>query len=187
MVASPRFRPNSALPRPGPPASVTVSAAVPGWREDLCDVRVSHPRPEFRPLYMRFAVRAIAALLGLLTAVVGVWALSWPDSFSDFVNFPPHRHFLHDVGAFQLGIGVTLLLATIWADALATALAGYLVGGAAHTVAHAVDADLGGSTGQTAFIGLSSALAAVALVARWRQLGWVHRGDPPTGTHRVDA
>jgi len=30
------------------------------------------------------------------------------------VNFPSHRHFVHDVGAFQLGIGVTLLLAMIW-------------------------------------------------------------------------
>jgi hypothetical protein len=160
---------------------MSLSSAQRHDRRGRLGLKVSHPRPEFRPLYMRFVVRAIAALLGLLTAVVGVWALSWPDSFSDFVNFPPHRHFLHDVGAFQLGIGVTLLVATIWADALATALAGYLVGGAAHTVAHAVDADLGGSTGQTVFIGLSSALAAVALVARWRQLGRVHGGDPLAG------
>jgi PPOX class probable F420-dependent enzyme len=96
-----------------------------------------------------------------------------PDSFSEAVNFPPHRHFVHDIGAFQLGIGVTLLLATIWADAVAVALAGYLVGGIAHTAAHAVDIHLGGSNVQTWLIGVLSVLAALLLVARLRQLGWV--------------
>jgi hypothetical protein len=97
----------------------------------------------------------------------------WPDSFSAAVNFPPHRHFVHDVGAFQLGIGATLLLATIWTDAVAVALAGYLVGGIAHTAAHAVDTHLGGSTVQTWSIGLLTVLAAVALVGRLPELGWV--------------
>jgi PPOX class probable F420-dependent enzyme len=122
---------------------------------------------------MRSIVRASTALLGLVAVVVGVWALIGPDSFSASVNFPPHRHFVHDVGAFQIGIGVTLLLATIWADALAVALAGYLVGGAIHTVAHVVDGHLGGSTVQTWLIGLSSVLATAALTVRWRELGWV--------------
>ncbi len=122
---------------------------------------------------MRTAIKAIAALLGLLSAGAGVWALGWPASFSDFVNFPPHRHFVHDVGAFQLGIGATLLVATIWADALMVALGGYLVGAVAHTVNHLVDTDQGGSPAQTWLIGVSALLAAVALVARWRQLGWV--------------
>jgi PPOX class probable F420-dependent enzyme len=122
---------------------------------------------------MRSVVRAATALLGLLTAVVGVWALISPGSFSEFVNFPPHRHFVHDIGAFQIGIGATLLLATIWADAAAVALAGYLIGGAVHTAVHAVDEDLGGSTTQTWAIGLLALVAAAALVARWRQLGFV--------------
>lgn len=122
---------------------------------------------------MRTAIKAIAALLGLLSAAAGVWALGWPGSFSDFVNFPPHRHFVHDAGAFQLGIGATLLLATIWADALMVALGGYLVGAVAHTINHLVDTDQGGSPAQTWLIGISALLAAVALVARWRQLGWV--------------
>jgi PPOX class probable F420-dependent enzyme len=122
---------------------------------------------------MRHVVRAISALLGLITAVLGVWALVSPQSFSEFVNFPPHRHFVHDVGAFQFGIGVTLLLATIWADALMVAVAGYAVGGIAHTVSHAVDADVGGSAGQTVAIGMLTVMAAVALMVRWRQLHWV--------------
>jgi hypothetical protein len=127
---------------------------------------------------MRAAVPATTALLGLVTITVGGWAMISPGSFSAFVNFPPHRHFVHDIGAFQLGIGATLLLATIWTDALATALAGYLVGGTAHTVGHIIDADLGGSTAQTVLIGLLSLLAAAMLVVRWRQL------RPTTGVDR---
>ncbi|MFR9778109.1 PPOX class F420-dependent oxidoreductase [Micromonospora sp. MS34] len=122
---------------------------------------------------MRRMVGVVAALLGVASLVVGVWALTRPHSFSSAVGFPPHEHFVHDVGAFQLGIGATLLLALIWADALTVALAGYLVGGAAHTVSHLIDADLGGSAAQTWLVLLSAALALVALVARMRQLGWV--------------
>ncbi|MGR6317499.1 PPOX class F420-dependent oxidoreductase [Micromonospora soli] len=122
---------------------------------------------------MRNMVRVVAALLGAVAVVVGVWALTRPQSFSSAVAFPPHEHFVHDIGAFQLGIGVTLLLALIWADALAVALAGYVVGGAAHTVVHVLDTDLGGGAGQTWVIGLTAALALAALVVRLRQFGWV--------------
>ena len=118
-------------------------------------------------------MRVVTALLGLVAMVVGVWALARPSSFSSAVNFPPHEHFVHDVGAFQLGIGVTLLLALIWADALAVALAGYLVGGVAHTVSHAVDRHVGGSAAQTWLIAVSSGLALFALAGRLRELGWV--------------
>ncbi|MFG3689341.1 PPOX class F420-dependent oxidoreductase [Micromonospora sp. NPDC047740] len=122
---------------------------------------------------MRALVRAVAALLGAAAVVVGVWALTRPDSFSSAVGFPPHQHFVHDVGAFQLGIGATLLLALIWSDALAVALAGYVVGGAAHTLSHVIDAHIGGSAAQTWVVGVSAVLALAALVARLRQLGWV--------------
>jgi len=122
---------------------------------------------------MNSVVRAFTALLGLLTVAVGGWAVGWPESFSEFVNFPPHRHFVHDVGAFQLGIGATLLLAVIWADVVAVAVGGYLVGGIVHTVVHAADAHLGGGPVQTVAVGLFSVLAAVVFVLRWRELGWV--------------
>jgi PPOX class probable F420-dependent enzyme len=122
---------------------------------------------------MRHVIRAILALLGVLTVAVGAWALVSPQEFSEVVNFPPHRHFVHDAGAFQLGIGATLLLAMIWADALMVAVAGYAVGGIAHTVSHVIDHDMGGSPTQTVAIGVLTALALVALVARWQQLHWV--------------
>lgn len=122
---------------------------------------------------MRRLVGIVAALLGVAAMVVGVWALARPLSFSSAVGFPPSEHFVHDVGAFQLGIGVTLLLALIWSDALAVALAGYLVGAVAHTVSHAVDGDVGGSAVQTWLVLLLAVLALVALVYRLRELGWV--------------
>ncbi len=118
-------------------------------------------------------VRVLVALLGLAAMVIGVWALVAPSSFSSAVDFPPSEHFVHDVGAFQLGIGATLLLALIWSDALAVALAGYLVGGLAHTLSHVADADVGGSAVQSWSVLLLALLALVALVFRLRELGWV--------------
>lgn len=58
-------------------------------------------------------VAAIAVVLGTLTAVLGVWALAAPASFAaEIAPFAPdNAHYLHDVGAFQLGVGTSLLLA----------------------------------------------------------------------------
>lgn len=122
---------------------------------------------------MRHLLRLVTVLLSGSSLAVGGWAMLRPAAFSAFVNFPPHEHFVHDIGAFNLGIGATLLVATVWADAVAVALAGYLVAGVAHTLAHVQDRDLGGSVAQTWMIGLSTVGAAVALVARCRELGWV--------------
>jgi hypothetical protein len=79
---------------------------------------------------------AMTAVAGVATAGIGIWCLIDPNSFADVVGFGAHRHFLHDVGAFQLGLGVILLLALIWADALATALAGFIVANTVHTLNH---------------------------------------------------
>jgi PPOX class probable F420-dependent enzyme len=118
-------------------------------------------------------VVAITALLGTLTAVIGVWCLVDPGSFAKSVGFEEHEHFLHDIGAFQLGLGVTLLLALIWSDALATALAGFLVANTVHTVNHVMDLDLGGSAAQAWLLGAASVGLVVAFVLRLRQLGYV--------------
>lgn len=115
----------------------------------------------------------VTALVGATTVGIGIWCLVDPTSFADAVNFQAHQHFLHDVGAFQLGLGLTLLLALIWADALATALAGFFVANAVHTVNHVVDLDLGGSVTQAWLLGLVSVALVVAFVLRLRQLGYV--------------
>jgi hypothetical protein len=80
---------------------------------------------------------------------------------------------VHDAGAFQLGIGVTLLLAVAWRDALALALAGFLVANTTHAINHAVDLDLGGHGGDPWGLAALSLLTVAALVVRLGQLGWV--------------
>lgn len=126
-------------------------------------------------------IAAVTTLAGLATAAIGVWALFDPWSFADFAGFGVHEHFLHDIGAFQLGLGVTLLLAVAWSDALATALAGFFVANTAHTVNHVVDLDLGGSAWQAWALGAVSVLIGVAFVLRLRQLGYV-LGEVGTAT-----
>src|SRR6266540_1456234 len=64
-------------------------------------------------------------------------------------------------------ISVTLLagaamLAAIWSDALALALAGFLVGNTVHAVNHVVDLDLGGRGSDPWLLGLVSVLIAAA-------------------------
>ena len=121
----------------------------------------------------RGLVIAVTLLAGVSMVAAGVWALLAPGSFADAAGFPRHTHFVHDAGAFQLGIGVTLLLALTWRDGLALALAGFLVGNLAHTVNHAVDQHLGGHALDPWGLGALTLLTGVALVVRLRQLGWV--------------
>ena len=115
----------------------------------------------------------VTGLVGLVTVGIGIWCLIGPRSFAAAVGFGTHLHFLHDVGAFQLGLGITLLLALIWADALATALAGFIVANTVHTVNHVMDLDLGGSVAQAWVLGLVSVALVVAFAVRLRQLGYV--------------
>jgi hypothetical protein len=114
-------------------------------------------------------VATILAVTGAGMLVAGIWAGAAPRSFARFVDFPYHEHFLHDLGAFQIGIGVTLLGALAWRDAPTVALAGFLVANTLHAVSHAIDLDLGGHPGDPYAIGAVSLLAAAALVLRVRQ------------------
>lgn len=116
---------------------------------------------------------AVTALVGLANVWIGIWCLVDPGSFAEFVGFEAHEHFLHDVGAFQLGLGVMLLLALIWADALATALIGFIVANTIHTVNHMTDLNLGGSAAQAWILGVVSLALIAAFVLRLRQLGYV--------------
>ena len=118
-------------------------------------------------------VLAVTLLAGIVTVAAGVWALLAPRSFAELVRFPYSRHFLHDVGAFQVGVGATLLLALAWRDGLALALAGYLVGNSAHALSHFADLGLGGHGWDPWALLALSAVTAVALGLRLRAIGWV--------------
>jgi PPOX class probable F420-dependent enzyme len=126
-------------------------------------------------------VLAVTLLAGLFMTAAGLAGLLAPSWFAGAAGFPRHTHFVHDAGAFQLGIGVTLLLAVAWRDGLALALAGFLVANTTHAVNHAVDLDLGGHGSDPWGLAALSLLTAAALVVRLGQLGWVV-GEVTTAT-----
>ena len=117
---------------------------------------------------MRF-VQGVVVLAALSMLVTGVWMRINPASFARWANWPNHVHFLHDAGVFQIGIGMTMLFALWCSDVIVVVLAGYLVANTAHAINHALDADGGHSTDWWQ-LGMFSALAAVALILRMRQL-----------------
>lgn len=122
--------------------------------------------------------RATAALvvLGAIGFLVpGLWAFLDPASFYARVAlFPPYnRHFLHDAGVFQIGLGATLLLALRWRDALVVAALGAGLGGALHALSHLLDRELGGRAVDALGLGL---LAILPIVAALRRRGGARGG-----------
>ncbi len=101
--------------------------------------------------------------------VFGLWPFFDAKSFFDDVaEFPPYNaHFLHDIGAFQIGIGATLAIA-LWrrADAIFAALAGAGIASAFHTVAHVADNDRGGQDSDPFVFGVLTVVLLAA--AAWR-------------------
>jgi hypothetical protein len=113
----------------------------------------------------RFGMIA-AALAAAIYLVFGVWALVAPRSFFDQIaTYPPYnKHFVHDLGAFQVGIGVAALTG-LWArDALVAGLAGAAAGSVGHAISHLVDEELGGHDIDPY---ATVALAVVLVVATW--------------------
>ncbi len=119
--------------------------------------------PELRP-----GVTAAVLISGLVALAIGIWAFFAPASFAEFVAFPYSRHLMHDVGAFQIGIGATLLLALLWADSIMVALAGYVVGSSLHVVSHIIDRHIGGNIYETLGLGLLVVIGLAGMYARAR-------------------
>ncbi len=118
----------------------------------------------------KFAVPAIAGAAAAFFLFFGLWPLLDPMNFYEEVaDFPPYNeHFLHDVGAFQIGLGLTLALALFWrSDALLVALIGSGVAAALHVWAHVVDEDQGGSSGDTIFLGILAVLLLAGAAWQW--------------------
>lgn len=109
--------------------------------------------------------RIVAILAGIGFLAGGLWAFVDARSFFDAVaTFEPfNEHFLHDIGAFQIGIATTLLLAATMRDALYVALAGATVGQIVHVAAHTIDREQGQN--QNTMIPLLAVLAGLMLVA----------------------
>ncbi|MGI8925626.1 MAG: hypothetical protein ACR2HN_03130 [Tepidiformaceae bacterium] len=115
-------------------------------------------------------IAALTALGAIFFLVFGLWPFFDARSFFDEVATyePYNEHFLHDIGAFQVGIGATLALA-LWrrTDALFVALAGAGIGSAFHAAAHFRDHDLEGASDGDA---VTFTIIAVLLLAgaAWR-------------------
>ena len=110
-------------------------------------------------------------IVGAFYFFIGAWMFIAPHSFFDTLAVfqPYNRHFLHDAGAFQIGLGATVLLALRWRDALLIVLTGISVTSWLHVLAHAVDHDLGGRPGtDIPGLALLAALATAAAVLRAR-------------------
>lgn len=128
--------------------------------------------------YVTVAVLVAAAvMLG-----AGAWALVAPASFADFAEFPENQHFVHDAGAFQVGIGLSLVLALIWRDPPVVVLAGFLLSNSIHAVNHAIDLDIGGHDSDPWLLSALSLVTGVALVLRLRQLHYVLGRVAPTSS-----
>ncbi|WP_256668271.1 hypothetical protein [Nocardia cyriacigeorgica] len=102
--------------------------------------------------------------------VFGAWMRVDPAGFARWANWPNHVHFLHDAGVFQLGIGLMMLCALWWRDALAVVLIGFAFANTFHALNHALDADLGGNGSDFWTLGSASVIAIAALGVRVRIL-----------------
>jgi uncharacterized membrane protein len=120
----------------------------------------------------RNAVLVITAIGAAFFILPGIWAFVDPESFAEqLAPYDPYNeHFIHDIGAFQIGIGVALA-AAIWrrSDAIFAALAGAAVGSAVHTVSHFIDHDLGGNDGDPIVFGVVTIALAVGAVLQFRR------------------
>jgi hypothetical protein len=108
---------------------------------------------------------------GVFTVVLGVWAMIAPHSFFDNIgHFEPYnRHFLHDVGAFQIGLGAAALFALVWRnDAVLAVLGAVAAGATAHEIAHIADAGIGGRDSDPFTLGFIAVLLFVVFAWRLR-------------------
>jgi uncharacterized membrane protein len=122
---------------------------------------------------MRTFAIVIAALAAAFYLVFGIWAFVDPESFfENIATYPPYNeHLIHDLGAFQIGLGVAGLAGLALSDGLAATLAGIAAGSLMHGVSHIGDTDLGGrdiDPWGTSLLGLV-ALLGFAAAAKRRQ------------------
>jgi hypothetical protein len=95
---------------------------------------------------MRTFAKVLAGSAAAFYLVLGAWAFFAPLSFAtDIANYGSYNeHLTHDLGAFQIGLGVAALAGLLLSNALAAVLAGVAAGSLMHGVAHIIDHGLGG-------------------------------------------
>jgi len=125
------------------------------------------------------AARAIALAAGAFYIVVGLWAFLAPDSFFGYIaSFPPFsRHLFHDLGAFQVGLGLALVLGATARGARMPALLAVLAASLLHLASHLEDRALGGHSTDPVGLGLLCALLVAAVVLERRATAPAPGGD----------
>lgn len=110
------------------------------------------------------------ALLGTVFYIgFGLWAFVDPRGFFDeLATFPPYNeHLIHDVGAFQVGLGTVLLLALLRWSALPAVLGGVALGSVFHVISHVIDRDQGGKDSDPWLLGLLAVILVAGAVVAW--------------------
>jgi hypothetical protein len=115
-------------------------------------------------------ISACVAVLGVVSIGAGLWAMLAPHTFYDEVaTFPPYnRHFIHDIGAFQIGLGSCLIAALAFTDALLVVLIGNALGAIAHFAGHVADRSIGGQSSDPYTFAVLAILIVGLTVFRWR-------------------
>jgi hypothetical protein len=80
------------------------------------------------------------------------------------------------VGAFQIGIGTTMLLALMWTDGVMVVLAGYVVGSGFHLVSHILDRHIGGHSYDPLVLSVMVTVGLAGMYLRSRVSGRTLRG-----------
>jgi len=116
----------------------------------------------------------MAAIGGLVFLAFGLWAMASPSSFfSSVALFEPYNaHFVQDLGAFQIGLALTLVLAAfVTSDALVVGLVGVGTGASLHVISHLLSLDAGGTPGlDIPSLSILGVLLLVAGAIRWRSI-----------------
>ena len=89
--------------------------------------------------------RAGAWAVGLFWLGSGAWAFLAPRSFYDrAAPFPPYNvHFVHDIGAFMVGLGAVILCALLLTGGtLRVVLTGTGLGAVVHLLSHLADYEI---------------------------------------------
>lgn len=116
-------------------------------------------------------LKLTTALFALVFLVTGGWALVAPEPFYETVaSYPPYNeHFIHDLGAFQLGIAGALVLGAAGAGGLAVALGGHAVAAVGHALAHVMDAGAGGRDSDPVSLSIYAVAAVTSAVIALRR------------------
>ena len=110
-------------------------------------------------------------MIGAFYLITGAWSFLVPMSFfSAVATFAPlNVHLFHDIGAFQIGLGLALTVAVALRAPLRVPLVAVLGASVVHVIAHIEDVNLGGhpTTDLPALVLICAALA-VALIVEVR-------------------